>query len=124
MAGSEGAAFHPALDVAKIQQVVPKGTDREVDSYSGFFDNGQRKSTGLADLLRQRDVDEVYVMGLATDYCVKATALDARRLGFETTVVEDGCRAVNLTPGDDEAARAELRAAGVKLCTSDQVPAE
>lgn len=121
VAGSEGADFHPALDRPGIHAVFRKGTDASIDSYSGFFDNGHRKSTGLGDYLRDKKVDEVFVMGLATDYCVKATALDAVQLGLRTTVIEDGCRGVGLAPGDIDAAKAELRAAGVVLCSSEAV---
>ena len=113
--GSRGAEFHPQLRAAEVDAVFPKGTDASIDSYSGFFDNGQRKATGLGDYLREQGVTDVFVMGLATDYCVKATALDAVRLGFRTTVIEDGCRGVELSPGDVDAAKAELRAAGVSL---------
>ena len=116
---SAGAAFHPQLDRTRIQKVFPKGTDPAIDSYSGFFDNGKRKSTGLGDWLRAHDVDEVVVLGLATDYCVRATALDAVGLGFAVTLVEDGCRAVELTPGDGARALEDLRAAGVKLVSSE-----
>ena len=123
VAGSEGAEFHPNLDSDRFDAVFAKGTDERIDSYSGFFDNGHRKSTGLADYLREKQVDEVFVMGLATDYCVKATALDAVQLGFRTHVIEDGCRGVELAPGDVEAAKRELRAAGVTLCRSDDLPA-
>ena len=118
VSGSPGAAFHPQLSAAGIHAVVAKGTDPEIDSYSGFFDNGQRKSTGLADLLRARGATELYVLGLATDYCVKATALDAQRLGFRTFVVEDGCRAVGLAPDDEALAKQALRDAGISLCQS------
>lgn len=123
VAGSPGAEFHPQLAAAKLTVVFPKGTDESIDSYSGFFDNGQRKSTGLGDYLRGQGVDEVFVMGLATDYCVKATALDAVRLGFRTTLIEDGCRGVGLAPGDIEGAKSELRAAGVAFCQSDSLTA-
>jgi nicotinamidase/pyrazinamidase len=108
--GSRGAELHAGLLRDKITEVFPKGTDRTIDSYSGFFDNARRKPTGLADWLHERWITRLYVMGLATDYCVKATALDARDLGFETWVIEDGCRAVELAPGDGErafAARAD-----------------
>lgn len=121
VAGSRGAAFHPALATEQIDVVFPKGTDEQVDSYSGFFDNGQRKATGLDRYLVQQQVDEVYVMGLATDYCVKATALDAVRLGFRTVVIEDGCRGVGLGPEDIAKAKAELRAAGVGFCQSTSI---
>ncbi|MET0386268.1 MAG: bifunctional nicotinamidase/pyrazinamidase [Polyangiales bacterium] len=122
--GTPGWQFHPQLDTAHVSEIVSKGEDREIDSYSGFFDNDRRRATKLAQVLRARGVDEVYVLGLATDYCVKATALDALRLGFDTTVIEDGCRAVDLKPGDGEQAKAELRSAGVRLSTSDAVRAQ
>lgn len=121
VAGTPGAAFHPELSQSGIHAVFPKGTDPEIDSYSGFFDNGQRKSTGLDAFLRARGADELYVLGLATDYCVKATALDAQRLGFRTFVVEDGCRAVGLSPQDEADAKQALRDAGVTLCQSSDL---
>ena len=110
-----GAGFADALDNHRVDEIVWKGTDPAIDSYSGFFDNGHRKSTGLADLLRARGVEAVDIVGLALDYCVKFTALDAVREGFATTVLQDGCRAVNLQPGDGDAAVAEMRAAGVNV---------
>jgi nicotinamidase/pyrazinamidase len=119
--GSAGAEFHPQLDTSRVTAVFPKGTDETIDSYSGFFDNGHRRATGLGDYLREKQVDEVFVMGLATDYCVKATAIDAVQLGLRTTVIEDGCRGVGLAPGDIDAAKAELRAAGVRFCQSDSL---
>lgn len=119
--GTPGAAFHPGLDVARIGRVFPKGTDASIDSYSGFFDNGKRKATGLGDWLRAAGADELVVLGLATDYCVRATALDARELGFAVTLVADGCRAVELAPGDGARAVAEMRAAGVRVVDSAQV---
>jgi nicotinamidase/pyrazinamidase len=119
--GTRGAELHAGLDRDKITEVFPKGTDRAVDSYSGFFDNGHRKATGLADWLRERWITRVYVMGLATDYCVKATALDARELGFDTWVIEDGCRPVELDPGDGDRAFAAMRAAGVTVVESGTI---
>lgn len=110
---SLGAAFHPGLDTERIQRVFRKGLDPRVDSYSGFFDNGGHNPSGLEDYLRAIAVREVHVVGLATDYCVKFTALDARRLGFETRVIAEACRGVNLSPGDVERALAELKEAGV-----------
>ena len=112
--GTRGAAFHDALDHRRIRRTFPKGTDATVDSYSGFFDNGRRTATGLAAHLRANAVSDLFVMGLATDYCVKFTALDAQELGFRTHVIADACRAVNLDPGDEMRALAELRAAGVE----------
>lgn len=116
-----GAEFAPELNVAGIDRTFAKGADAEVDSYSGFFDNGHRIPTGLGDFLRERSVTEVYVVGLATDYCVKATALDAVNLGFATVLVTDGCRGVNLAAGDTAAALAEMRAAGVRLTNSQEL---
>jgi len=119
--GSHGAELHQDLARAKITEVFPKGTDRTIDSYSGFFDNGHQKPTGLAEWLRERWITRVYVMGLATDYCVKATALDARELGFETWLIEDGCRPVERAAGDGERAIAEMRAAGVTIVESGTI---
>ena len=110
-----GAAFAPGLETARIERVFPKGTDRTVDSYSGFFDNGRRVATGLGDYLRARGVEEVTVLGLATDYCVRFTALDAVSLGFRTRLVVEGCRAVDLAPGDGARALEAMAAAGVEL---------
>ena len=85
--GSRGAEFPETLDCGRISRVFTKGANPQVDSYSGFFDNGQRESTGLAAHLEQLGVTEVHVVGLATDYCVKFTALDAVALGFNTTLI-------------------------------------
>jgi len=114
-----GAALAPSLDAARIARVFHKGTNREIDSYSGFFDNGQRRSTGLGEYLRERGVTSVCLAGLATDYCVKFTALDARRLGFHTRVVLEGVRGVELHPGDCERALEEMRTAGVQVVSLD-----
>src|SRR5205085_2195730 len=95
-----------------------KGTDPDIDSYSGFFDNGHRKPTGLGDFLKERNVRDVYVAGLATDYCVKFTALDAAALGFKTHLVEDACRGVNLSPENSAHAIAEMQRAGVVIVNS------
>ena len=119
--GSQGAEFAPALSRAQITHVVRKGTDPAIDSYSGFFDNGHLKATGLETLLRSLGVRRAHIMGLATDYCVKFTALDARQIGLEVVLAADGCRAVNLAPGDGERAIAEMRAAGVAVVTSDSL---
>jgi nicotinamidase/pyrazinamidase len=116
--GTRGAELHDALDRNLITEVFRKGTDPAIDSYSGFFDNGHRKSTGLGDWLKARDVTDVVVLGLATDYCVKFTTLDARQLGFNVTVVADGCRGVNINAGDSEKAFAEMREAGATIVES------
>ncbi|MBL9013719.1 MAG: bifunctional nicotinamidase/pyrazinamidase [Myxococcales bacterium] len=121
--GTHGAELHAGLDRARINEIVQKGTDPSIDSYSGFFDNGHQKATGLHAWLTERWIKQVYVMGLATDYCVKFTALDARQLGFDVFLIEDGCRGVELKPGDSERAIAEMRGAGVAVVESGAIGA-
>lgn len=116
-----GAQLAAGLNGDRIAQVIRKGTDPAIDSYSGFFDNARRKATGLADVLRVRGVDHVHILGLATDYCVKSTALDARSLGLEATLLIDGCRGVNLHPGDVERSIDQMRQAGVRVRRSDDI---
>lgn len=116
--GSHGAEFHADLDRSRIARVFRKGTDPAIDSYSGFYDNAHRKSTGLGEYLKEEGVTDVYILGLATDYCVRWSALDAMKLGFRTHVIEDGCRGVELKPGDVASALREIRAAGAKITTS------
>ncbi len=118
-----GAELHRDLDRARITEVFRKGTDPAIDSYSGFFDNGHRKATGLVEWLRERWISRVYLLGLATDYCVKFTALDARSLGFDVWLIEDGCRAVDLAAGDGERAVAAMRDAGVTIVGSGDIGA-
>lgn len=118
---SFGAELVAELKQEKITKVFHKGTDPEIDSYSGFFDNGHRQSTGLADWLKAKGVDTIYVMGLATDYCVKFTALDALNLGFTTYLIEDATRGVDLNEGDVEQAKAEMQAKGVKIIQSSEI---
>ncbi|MGV3530755.1 MAG: bifunctional nicotinamidase/pyrazinamidase [Chthoniobacteraceae bacterium] len=117
-----GADFAPNLERTGWARVFRKGTDAAIDSYSGFFDNGHRKATGLGDYLREQGVTEVYVAGLATDYCVKFTALDARQLGLRTHLIADACRGVELQPGDVARAIEAMRAAGVEITHSAALP--
>ena len=119
--GTHGAELHADLDRARLAEVFRKGTDPAIDSYSGFFDNGHQKATGLGDWLRGRGVTALHVLGLATDYCVKFTVLDAIELGFAVTLVEDGCRAVELAPGDGDRAIAAMRAAGASIVASLEI---
>jgi len=119
--GTHGAELHAGLAHGRITEVFLKGTDRAIDSYSGFYDNARKKQTGLADWLRERWITRLYVMGLATDYCVKATVLDARELGFDVWVIEDGCRAVELAAGDGERAFTAMRQAGATLVESGTI---
>jgi len=116
-----GASFHSGLEVSHIDAVVKKGTDHGIDSYSAFFDNNHARSTGLVDLLRKEGITEVYAVGLATDYCVLFTVLDARKLGFSVAVVSDGVRGVNLRAGDDLKALDQMRKAGSRIVTSEEV---
>lgn len=113
--GTPGARLHPALDPSRLTRVFPKGMDPRIDSYSGFFDNGHRQATGLAAYLQQHDVRQVTIMGLATDYCVKFTAIDSIGIGFKTRLVADGCRGVDVTHGDVDRAIDEMRNAGVDI---------
>ena len=99
----------------------PKGTCPEIDSYSGFFDNGRHNATGLGDYPRERGATDLYLLGLATDYCVKFTALDACHLGFKTFLIEDASRGVDLRPGDVDCAIKEMKDAGVEVVTSTNV---
>lgn len=119
--GTPGAELHPGLDQSAIAQIFRKGADPMIDSYSGFFDNGHRRSTGLGEYLREQGVECVYVCGLATDYCVKFTALDAIDLGFTTYLVEDACRGVNVRDGDVCQAIEEMLAKGVILIRANEL---
>ena len=119
--GTPGAELHSELDQDKITRVFRKGSDLAIDSYSTFFDSARQKSTGLAHFLRQRDVNEVYLMGLATEYCVKYSALDAISLGFTTYVIEDGCCGIDLQPGDTERAFGTMATQGVEIISSREV---
>lgn len=119
--GSVGAQFHVGLDQNRVQQVVHKGVDPNIDSYSVFFDNAHQRSTGLYDYLQAENIKTVYLVGLATDYCVKYSALDAAKLGFTVFVITDACRGVELNLGDVAAAYAQMQAAGITLVDSASV---
>ena len=119
--GTSGAAFVDELDESRFSTVVRKGTDKRVDSYSGFADNGNRNRTGMAGLLNERGVTEVYVCGVATDFCVKFTARDAVAAGFKVFLIEDACRGVAMTPSAVSEALKELEDLGVTITTSEKV---
>ncbi|MFM7035423.1 MAG: bifunctional nicotinamidase/pyrazinamidase [Planctomycetia bacterium] len=108
-----GAAFHPALELPPDATVIRKGTQRDIDSYSAFLENDRKTALGLDTLLRQADVGELMLAGLATDFCVLHTALDARTLGYEVTVVESGCRGID-AEGSLAAAWTQMAEAGVR----------
>ncbi|WNP32950.1 bifunctional nicotinamidase/pyrazinamidase [Enterobacter kobei] len=114
---TEGAALHPLLQAKAIDAVFHKGENPAIDSYSAFFDNGHRQKTQLDDWLRHHNVSELIVLGLATDYCVKFTVLDALTLGYSVNVITDGCRGVNLHAQDSAQAFMEMAAAGATLYT-------
>ena len=116
-----GAEFARGLDTESITHVFYKGTDADIDSYSAFFDNARLRSTGLDKALKAKRVDELLICGLALDYCVKYTALDAFELGFQTRVVNDATRPVDLSPGDGERALGELRKMGIDVIHSDDL---
>ena len=118
---SAGAAFSAELRTDRFAKIFQKGTDPDIDSYSSFFDNAKLRSTGLGDYLRQRDVHEIFVCGLATDYCVKYSVLDSKTLGIRTHVIEDACRGVNLKPDDSKNAIAKMRAAGASIIDSGEI---
>jgi nicotinamidase/pyrazinamidase len=111
--GTPGAEFAAKLNLDRVHHFIRKGTDPMIDSYSGFFDNAHRKSTGLEPLLKTAGAKEVHVMGLALDYCVQFTALDALQLGFHTRVLLDGSRGVDLHPGDCDQAIQRMRERGI-----------
>lgn len=120
VAGSPGAELAAGLETARMARVIRKGADRGLDSYSGFFDDG-RSSTGLSKYLHQRGVADVYVCGLALEYCVQATALDAKAEGFKTYVILDATRGIDASPGDMARAIEDLQAAGVEILMSEEV---
>ncbi|AMQ57286.1 bifunctional nicotinamidase/pyrazinamidase [Algoriphagus sanaruensis] len=119
--GSQGADFHPELETKSWEMIFQKGKNPKVDSYSGFFDNARRGDTGLAAYLQENQIDSVFICGLALDYCVKFTALDAKSLGFDTYLIEDATRAVNLSPTDGELAIQEMKQKGIHIISSKSI---
>ncbi|PYL29004.1 MAG: bifunctional nicotinamidase/pyrazinamidase [Verrucomicrobia bacterium] len=115
---THGAEFAPSFDTSRVAHVFHKGTDPMIDSYSTFFDNAHRRHTGLAHYLEKRGIKDIYLMGLALDYCVKYSTVDARELGFNTRVIVDGCRGIELEPGDIARALDEMKHVGAVLLKS------
>ncbi len=118
---THGAEFAAAFDTSRVAHVFHKGTDPMIDSYSTFFDNAHRRHTGLGHYLEKRGIKEIYLMGLALDYCVKYSALDALQLGLNTHVILDGCRGIELEPGDIGRALDEMKHAGAVLLKSSDL---
>jgi nicotinamidase/pyrazinamidase len=115
LAGSPGASFHPALQAERIEHLVSKGTDPDMEAYSAF------DGTDLAGWLHDKGVKRLFITGLATDYCVRASTLDARQEGFEVVVLEDAVAPVDVNPGDGERALAEMREAGATVAHSEEL---
>ena len=115
---TKGARFHSNLNLGDKYKVFKKGSNPNIDSYSGFFDNDHKSSTGLNNYLRKNKVNDVYITGLATEYCVKYTALDSIKEGFNTYVIKDAVRGVNVNKGDSKTAFDNLRQLGVQLVYS------
>jgi nicotinamidase/pyrazinamidase len=118
---TKGAELVASLDQEAVASRFCKGTDQSIDSYSAFFDNAKRKSTGLGDFLRSRNVTDLYIAGVATDYCVLYSTLDALELGLTVYVITDCCRGLNIKPSDVDNALAAIKARGGKLLTSRKV---
>jgi nicotinamidase/pyrazinamidase len=118
---THGAEFAPNFDTSRIAPVFHKGIDPIIDSYSTFFDNAHRRHTGLAHYLEKHGIKNIYLMGLALDYCVKYSALDARQLGLNTHVILDGCRGIELQPGDIARALEDIKQAGAILLKSSEL---
>lgn len=113
-----GSDFHPSLNTQKISKIIYKGTDPGLDSYSTFFDNAHRKTTELHQYLQEQNVTELYMMGLATDFCVQYSVLDAVNLGYKTFVILDGCFGINKNSGDVEHAIDTMQKAGAIIINS------
>ncbi|MDC9589494.1 bifunctional nicotinamidase/pyrazinamidase [Xenorhabdus sp. XENO-10] len=119
--GQFGAEFHPSLNQSAIQEVFRKGENSQIDSYSAFFDNDHKSETRLHDWLTKQNIQRLFVLGIATDYCVKFTVLDALALGYETYVITDGCRGVNIQANDSQQAFEEMAAKGAKLIPQSEI---
>jgi nicotinamidase/pyrazinamidase len=119
--GTKGAEFAPGWDSSKVERVFLKGSDKDIDSYSTFFDNGHQKETGLEKYLHDRGIGDIYIAGLTTEYCVAYSVRDATKLGFNSYVILDACRGVNLQEGDVERALKEMRQLGAHIITLREV---
>lgn len=118
---THGAEFVSSLDTTNFASIFYKGTDKNIDSYSAFFDNARRKSTGLGDYLKSRSINEICLAGLATDYCVLYSTMDAIDLGFIVNVIVDACRPINLDPRDEQRALHAMAAKGARIIKSSDL---
>ncbi|PHM38735.1 bifunctional nicotinamidase/pyrazinamidase [Xenorhabdus innexi] len=121
--GKSGAEFHPALNHAAIQEVFRKGENPQIDSYSAFFDNDRKNATRLHHWLSEQHINRLLILGIATDYCVKFTVLDALEHGYETYVITEGCRGVNIQADDSLRAIEEMAAKGAKFAPLQEITA-
>lgn len=119
--GTPGSEFSPMLKLEKVHDIFSKGTDVDIDSYSAFFDNGHLKATGLDEMLKKKNITDLFIVGLTTDYCVKYSVLDAVDLGYRVFVVKDACKPVNLREDDEDKALQEMEKVGAKIITSEDV---
>ena len=115
---THGAEFSKDINNNRIDKIIQKGSNTEVDSYSGFFENDKISKTGLDEYLSEKKVNTVYICGLAMDYCVKYTAIDATSLGYKTFLVQDACKGVNINPNDSKNAINDMRENGVTIIDS------
>jgi nicotinamidase/pyrazinamidase len=113
-----GAEFGSGWDTSKIDLIFHKGTNPSIDSYSAFYDNSHLRSTGLGEYLKEKGIQDVYIAGLATDYCIKYSALDALHAGFQVYVFIDACRGAELQPGDCDQAILDMQAQGAHIIHS------
>jgi len=118
---TEGSMFAEELDTSAVDKIFYKGIQVNIDSYSTFFDNEHKRSTGLDHYLKEKGIRKIYIAGLATDYCVKYSVLDAVKLGYDVYVIRDACRAVNLNRNDEEKAIKEMRERGAKIIESKEL---
>ena len=119
--GTKGASFHPDLDLNPVTNIIRKGFRQELDSYSAFFENDSSTATGLEGSIKQTNIQTVIIGGLATDYCVFYSAMDCRRLGFNTIVVSDAVRGVNFPEGSVEKSITEMKSAGIKFYSTQEL---
>lgn len=118
---SVGAEFHDDLETGRIEKIIYKGTDQQVHSYSAFYDDARIRQTELEAYLHEHHIKDLYILGLATDFCVRFSALDALQAGFNVYVIRDACRGIDFKPGDSELAFEEMRAAGAHIITSSEI---
>ena len=116
-----GCDFPSSLKTDKVREIFYKGIDHRVDSYSAFLDNDRNRETGLREYLQKHDIDEIFIVGIATDYCVKFTALDAKKAGFKVNVIVDACCGVNINPEDSELALKEMQRHGINTVKSSEL---